>query len=513
VETDNVGKELAAMIKKSALSSWSNDCAGVRSDVLPVARCPSKDDKLLRHRKCWQVGHCICKGRGLRLKKLHGTLQKHIKSFYDSLGERLQVTEGFVLAEFKDSVMGVCQEDMFADAQRKSSFFHISLQYWKPLRTTTSAMMPTTEHRPQLPGGRIFRCDFGNYDLLHGEEACDSHPPFGSAWTFLRAHDYRLQLAVRFWRLVDSEMFLDRRFDPLFVEAILEKDSAAILWDGAKRRVHARRAVAKRHDHIQEDDDEGDGAESSDSSPGSDSSMADVESGSEASLSMSNAHDDEDAADELDEARDEGPAADLHARAEDIIVQDDFEEGGDDDARSSSSGGSSVHSSEYESIASADLEALAALDSIEEGSVDGDAPDHPARRAVGERGPRVAQEGLHVFHGSVRVGTEVIKQNPGADNFYCKCRIPAHGRCIVSRSRHGGTRPPQGRPLGFLAAWYLKASDFETGKAHKEYKPTKAARREARHDLRGNDEEVLAQFKRAERPTRSEEGSEPDDCP
>ena len=101
--------------------------------------------------------------------------------------------------------------------------------------------------------------------------------------------------------------------------------------------------------------------------------------------------------------------------------------------------------------------------------------------------------------------------------FECMCRNADHGKCVLTRTHdakgndaHG--MPYGGRPLGFLAAWLLKAHMPPDKNTHwsKDYMlPTLAERQAARESLRALKDGLALLSKERERDTDKGEPEEP----
>lgn len=131
--------------------------------------------------------------------------------------------------------------------------------------------------------------------------------------------------------------------------------------------------------------------------------------------------------------------------------------------------------------------------------------------ALEARGGRTQQEGLDICSGDVLMAPAAIKYNPSNDEFYARCGIAAHGRCIITRSAHWRARPCQGRPLGLSAAWVLQGEQYETRENHMRCRPSLVSRVQARRDL--SHAQNAHEFFACERARRSGEGSEPETAP
>lgn len=102
---------------------------------------------------------------------------------------------------------------------------------------------------------------------------------------------------------------------------------------------------------------------------------------------------------------------------------------------------------------------------------------------------------------------------PEREEFYAVCRVPAHKRCVLTRTaKASASRLAQGRPLGLLTTFLSQGARFATKDEHKHVLDTsfdsRAAARAALSNMQGS-EAILA----CERPSRAGEGSEPDACP
>jgi hypothetical protein len=96
-------------------------------------------------------------------------------------------------------------------------------------------------------------------------------------------------------------------------------------------------------------------------------------------------------------------------------------------------------------------------------------------------------------------------------DFYAYCKRPGHERCRKNKTSHKGSKPGQGRPLGFLGAWLLSASLYTDRDLHfHDFVCDFEMRRESRDMLK--DCPGYAVLAAQERPAEDDEGSEPDEC-
>jgi hypothetical protein len=108
-----------------------------------------------------------------------------------------------------------------------------------------------------------------------------------------------------------------------------------------------------------------------------------------------------------------------------------------------------------------------------------------------------------------------IRWSGFGDSFYIPCKVESHNRhkqCSVSRKYTPFPTPSrrqwQGRPLGFLAAWMIKADMYTSQPMHVSLcKPSYEERCNARAALML--EPAAQEFLNLERPKHGGEGDEP----
>jgi len=404
-------------------------------------------------------------------------------------------------------------------------FYHISLQYFKPYRSTVLEMHPSTRIGLTRHGGILLQPSV--LDASLGTDLNDWRP-YLTMYEALQAHDLRKIWHIDFMLLCDGDDRVGRSFVPGLVEFTVLGGTEACVWQGGRRRrrvlgvLGAGAEVQGEFDHDHVAEDEGDGPHGGASDPEQD-------------------EDGEDGGGN-DDSGDDGGDGDVAALLAWFEAQEGRAEGdgpgqeGDHDSDSDASSG--YASADYQSVDSDDLAQLpdgaSDLSSDEESDASGSDPPSPpplpppvlppappARAPpVGEdRRPRLAQDGLSIFVGTVLQQGGAIKYNRSNDEFYIKCFNPAHGdRCIATRSAHASrmkTKLAQGRPLGFLAAWAAASFDCPDKKSHLDScRPSFDVRRARRLDLDKEDQRALVQdFCSKERQPRDGEDIEPLDCP
>ena len=85
--------------------------------------------------------------------------------------------------------------------------------------------------------------------------------------------------------------------------------------------------------------------------------------------------------------------------------------------------------------------------------------------------------------GMAKVGRLRVTDLMDRRQIYACCPNPAHGSCIKTKTCLRGSRPGQGRPLGYLGAWILAGMNFENKRDHMKYQPSLEERRAARRTL------------------------------
>jgi hypothetical protein len=487
-----IGQRAGLMNATKAEKEWSDQHVGMQSHLLAPLPKPDKAGKQRRHRKCWQAGFCICKGRGLKLLTCHQRLQNLLKSqFNETKHEKRLLFEGFVVVEIITAPLDsdLAMDIALFDSGGSSRFYQIGLHYASPIRSTFSSLARCTDFSPQL-GGILLRSSFEVVKVSVAD--LDEHPPFGSWWQAVAQCDLRQRVFVQCWQLAESERPLNRNFCPGVIEVVRLGGVSSCIWKGSAHEKIRRRPAKRRRGALEDLDDVSDGSGGSGDEGTSNSSAGTSSSGGRGS----------------DEGGDNDPLDAALLEAADASNSD-----GEDGV---SPVGSSLDglSDEYRSVHSDEL--CSGLSEI------GSEPDSGSERGRGHarRAPhdadhpaeRRAQDGLSVFDGIVEASNDCLKYNVANDNFYIKCCNPAHDRCILTRSAHGGRRVAQGRPIGALAAWVIKAFEFDTAASHKrDCRPSHAERLRARRDLLQGGQEALARlFFEKERPKHDDEGSEPE---
>lgn len=514
LDLDQVRKHAASVNARAADAEWQRLHTGIMSSALP--RFPKQR---VAHRYCHAAGMCICKGRGLKLRRCHTRFQNHMKGMFDDrIYEKVLVSEGFVILELISSAPGGDGDNMpevTTSVPLTRGFYHLSLQYYKPIRSTFASMRMVEEGVPQL-GGSMFECEIDG-PTQNAEADPTVHPPFLTWWQLLSEYDLRKQLTIRFWQVVDSERALNRDVRPCVVEARLLADTAVVMWKGSMQEKPTRR---RRRDHVAIADEAA--GESEDDGVDLEAELLEQmeadEVGSDGAESMN------------DHAFFSGGESD---HAEEVAESDADDECSQvaSSSRLSTLSGLTYDSDDYCSVMTADSDEYASglSDCNSNPPSPGEAGDSdatsiaeelPSRasavaaRADADRSERQAQPGLDVYDGGTLIATHALKFNPSNNEFYIKCPNPLHQRCVLTRVAHGGRRRAQGRPLGALAAWLVGGMPLESREAHRAFKPTLEARRRARRDLhRPEQAELLSEFEGKERPRYDSEGTEPEDMP
>jgi hypothetical protein len=518
---------------------WAEKHVGITAETLTPVFGPKPPPP----NKCRLFGMCVCKGRGKIINKIHRRLEQHLKArFPHRSSDRDLWADGHMAFELTVTEPIRSKEDVpFEDRPIASRmWFHLSLQYFKPYRSTVMAMAPCNRV-PSRSGGVVLQPDLRAATHAHDFwPCCTCHEG-------LSLNDLRGAWMVRLMQAWDSLQVVGRSFDPGAIEFIYLDNGDAVVWNGTlpekpQRRRKKLPAVeaplapealldagppADNHDDDSPDhagdassertDDSGDDSEASNESDKSDTPPDVGE-----LLRLLEELEDTDRALGTD-----GPGAAPAAPPPP----------GDGAPASSDVCASTVDSGDYQSIDSEDLARLSSDDSgvscgsdppsEADASDDDRGPpgDRGARgsgsRDLGPRGPRSKQDGLSVFtfgEGSRIFSESSIKYNASADNFYASCPNRKHGRCIATRSAHAGHRKAQGRPLGYLAAWVLAAfnTGLDTKENHKGYEPSRTVRRKARRALcQPCNSELLDDFRGRERQDNysDEFETEPEDCP
>ena len=121
----------------------------------------------------------------------------------------------------------------------------------------------------------------------------------------------------------------------------------------------------------------------------------------------------------------------------------------------------------------------------------------------------LAERPLKIELGHGLIGTLHYTHIGDRLEFYaiCPCKRQ-HGKCVMTRTLRPGSRPFQGRPLGFLSAWLLHCNRFAEKDSHMKFKPTLVQRVEGRSLVKSLTRGL--RFLALERPLRDGEREEPD---
>ena len=182
---------------KLSFQAWERRHVGI------VERRQLRAPKSKHH--CFQYGACLCKGRGLRVRKAHQRFQQHVKDMFtkDVLQDGSLVVEIWqVTAEGTDHV----------------AFGQIALQYLSPLTTILLLLVSEDVIKPQKAGNKILKVDVEGFLLPLVE--------------LLERLDFRLEIRISMWRLWDSPLHANRVFSASLVEVEEVANSTTTIWAG-----------------------------------------------------------------------------------------------------------------------------------------------------------------------------------------------------------------------------------------------------------------------------------------
>jgi hypothetical protein len=474
---------------------WHEEHLGLESDCLLPLHEPKK-----KHKKCHEVGMCLCTKRGRAIEKIHKRIMAHLRICHLFEGEKLLI-EGFVALEVcairpapalaGGALVGAPPPNDIVVQRR---FFHVSLQYLKPLRATVLEMAPHDRASP-MNGGLMLKVKTLGKELSGFKDF--DFGPYYDLHLALDEFDLRCDLRVDVWLAWCSNRPLNRPFVPGTVEFERMPSSTSVVWvpvgrrPKAKRRARAApkgRARAPRRpppvvavagdgvgdavggggdpgtggspeadrDHEEHEDEESHPTSSSESGAEVDdggSRLADVD----LILAQLEA---------MDTLGGSGPGGDPHGSGHPGEGEGDTsphlsdKEG--DDAGEPDLPSSDVDSADLVTVNSSDIASLpSSWEDIEDmsepdesdsddGGDEGDG-DGEVGRAVGvgpgeedglvaHRGPRLVREGLSIWDGNTLKAADALKYNHSMRNFYAVCNNPAHGRCICTRKAGGETK-------------------------------------------------------------------------
>jgi len=370
------------------------------------------------------------------------------------------------------------QSDLGADIAEL--WLHVSLQYeapWRPTFTLLQRRAADPLEAPYVP-----------LQVTDGSYGPGSRPTIVSLtlWEALRKLDISKPLALRWFRLVASP-----RRAVHTVEAWKQRATALVpevmaFWAGAEVERESRLAAAKRR---REPRPRGPARGGPRPRP----------------RDMSEGEGEEGESDEQDELQ-EALADALSDEDGENLAQSDEDEAYDDDVNvfGLPSDAEAEAEAEAESDEGADLSDSSASTSSSSSSSSSSRSGSSSSLPVGRNRQESMQVPIPDFasSGSIRV----FCADDGRVDLYavCPCQA-AHGKCVKTRTCKSGSKPGQGRPLGFLVAWLRAAAraGMETKAAHFKYEPTFAERKEARTLLKAwaNANTVLA-FERPQTSTR-----------
>lgn len=502
-----IPERAAAENNMALMDAWRKKHIGIIVDQLPSPGAEAPRRQPQPH--CWRAGMCVCRGRGIRVKRMKKHFDQHLRAVFDDTRyPKKMLLEGFLICEFLGTNAAPIPGDAADDGDHASdaavhmavhtSYFHIGLHYQRPFESTFLKL------RSLDPGD-------DRHLMFCVSDPCGpavEDMPWCSVWEAIASFDLRRKWSVRFLALRDSLGVLGRPFRPGVVEACVLEHTTETIWKGstAERPVRRRprRQQQDEDDHADDADRDRRDGESSNSEAGTSSASSSPPTpppspgvGGEVAGHGAAANDDDIA--ELLEAEESAAALDeLFA---------------DVGSRASTSDSSDVNSDDYRSVASSDL---AILSCGSDPPPDDDHDDDDDENVAEPRQPynRHPAAGLDVYRGSEMIFGSAIKFNPRNREFYAVCTNTLHGRCIATRTCKAGRRSAQGRPLGFLAAWLLASGEHETKQSHMQAcRPTWAERRAARRDLFHPEQRERATLLAAEeRVPAPGEASEPEDC-
>eukprot|EP00971_Amphidinium_carterae_P351431 6492113-Amphidinium_carterae.2 len=193
---------------KKLWQDWQKEHEGFTTEV-PIHANQSRN----KTSRCYLQGVCLCKGRGLKLAKMHKVLQQVLKASY----EKQDLVRGFAVVE-------ICQLSHVTD-----KWLHVSHACLSPLITTVLPLEEQTGMRVH-EGSR----------LLKPHRSL----PFCTLVEALAGLDLREEVEVVCWRLADSERYVPRQVIPGVVEVACVPDSRSMIWKGRAEVVRRQRAIA-----------------------------------------------------------------------------------------------------------------------------------------------------------------------------------------------------------------------------------------------------------------------------
>jgi hypothetical protein len=494
---------------------------GMLSAELPALPKPAEHLANRRRRLCWVAGMCLCDRRGRRLRVTGSRFNRHMRRYFEPGSElcRTVATAGRLVIEMQIWPFAPSLGEARLRSEVRTAFFHVALQYWKPIDSVLLRMETCDLNVP--PRGRV-RLTVTNANDEGAVESAAGNPWFCTLLQAVADMDLRQKIDVMFWSLVDSPAALSHPFVPGIVEAERLPESDACLWKGSSDEKPPPRRRRRRKRSAQADGDADDSAADSrgdddESGPG-DPDLAPAASSSSDSETSTGSSADEgglvwqllQAAESLpepDDGDDERSAAGSTPESASTATSSDSSDSdnSDDTCDSAAAIGDDI------AIARVSDEGERSLQPQQSQSA---AAPASSSNSGGARLGRQAALGLSVFRGADVVAEECIKYNPARDEFYAVCKDLRHGRCVATRSAHGGRRAAQGRPLGFLAAWVVKGDSCSDRAQHMTLQPSQADRLAARSDLaQPLQEGLLADFLAKERARREDEAEEPEACP